>query len=89
MKAYLYKQSSKILKGHVNIKDFIFAKEVRLGSYISIPPAALVSMENAKKDPMLAPKFQERVKYIVILAPIMVEFHSLYIFTILTLFYYY
>jgi len=62
----LYKQWSKILKGHINLKDFIFAKEVRLGQYVSIPPAALVSIENTKKDPMMAPKYQERVKYVVI-----------------------
>jgi len=50
----------------VNLKDFIFAKEVKLGTYVSVPPAALVSIENSKKDPMLAPKYQERVKYVVI-----------------------
>jgi DNA polymerase zeta len=50
----------------VNIRDFIFAKEVRLGTYVSMPPAALVSLENTKKDPMLAPKYRERVEYIVI-----------------------
>lgn len=31
-----------------------------------MPPAALVSLENTKKDPMLAPKYRERVEYIVI-----------------------
>jgi DNA polymerase elongation subunit (family B) len=31
-----------------------------------MPPAALVSIENTKKDPMLAPKYRERVEYIVI-----------------------
>lgn len=31
-----------------------------------MPPAALVSIENSKKDPMLAPKYRERIQYIVI-----------------------
>ena len=54
------------MKGHIDLKDFVFAKEVKLGTYVNVPPAALVSIENSKKDPMLAPKYQERVKYVVI-----------------------
>ncbi len=67
----MQKQWSKILKGHINLKDFIFAKEVRLGTYVSMPPAALVSLENSKKDPMLLPKYRERVEYIVISGELM------------------
>ncbi len=33
VKAYLVQSWSRILEGHVPLKDFIFAKEVRLGSY--------------------------------------------------------
>lgn len=65
-KNYIQKQWSKILTGHVNFKDFAFAKEVRLGGYVSVPPAALVALNKMTIDPMAAPKHRERVKYIVI-----------------------
>ena len=50
----------------MNFKDFVFAKEVRLGRYLSVPPAALVALNKINEDPMSAPKYRERVKYIVI-----------------------
>ena len=61
------------MTGHVNFKDFVFSKEVRLGKYISVPPAALVILNKMSADPMTAPKYRERVKYIVI-AGIVLDF---------------
>lgn len=33
VKSYLQKQWLKIIQGKVSVRDFIFAKEVRLGTY--------------------------------------------------------
>jgi len=62
----MQKQWSKILKGHIDIRDFMFAREVKLGKYTCPPPAALVAEEIRKRDIMLTPKYGERVKYLVI-----------------------
>jgi DNA polymerase zeta len=56
------------LQGRINFKEFIIAKEIKF-KYKSdkyIPPSALVGMSNANKDPLAAPKYKERVKYLVI-----------------------
>jgi len=53
----------------VSIKDFVFAKEVRLGSYsdkVAPPPAALVATKRLKQDPRAEPRYGERIPYIVI-----------------------
>jgi DNA polymerase zeta len=42
VKSYLERQWSKIIQGEVDFKDFIFAKEVRYGTYKSMPPGAIV-----------------------------------------------
>ncbi|KAL7687193.1 putative DNA-directed DNA polymerase, family B, ribonuclease H-like superfamily [Plasmopara halstedii] len=57
-----------ILENRVALKDFIFAKEVRLGTYSngSVPPAALVSTKAMEKDPRAEPRYAERVPYIVV-----------------------
>lgn len=45
VKRYLEKQWSKILNGHINIKDFCIAKEVKLNKYSekSIPAHGIVA----------------------------------------------
>lgn len=50
----------------MNFKDFVFSKEVKLGKYVSVPPAGLVALNKMNADPMAAPKYRERVKYIVV-----------------------
>ncbi len=50
-------------------KDFVFAKEVRLGTYsnkVAPPPAALVATQLMTKDPRAEPKYGERVPYVVV-----------------------
>ncbi len=48
VKAYVVRQFSKILAGRVSVQDFVFAKEVRLGTYVNEstrPPAAVVATQ--------------------------------------------
>lgn len=68
VRAYLERQWGKILSGRVSIKDFIFAKEVKLGSYSArAPPPHAVHVVNRKmsRDPRAEPRFKERVPYLV------------------------
>ncbi|KAL4556311.1 hypothetical protein LXL04_038958 [Taraxacum kok-saghyz] len=70
LKSYLIRQWSRILSGRVSIQDFIFAKEVRLGTYSSrvssLPPAAIVATKAIKADPRAEPRYAERVPYVVV-----------------------
>ena len=68
IKSYLRTQWTKILTGRVSLLDFIFRKEVRLGTYRGhhAPPAALVAMKEVDKDPRAAPRYGERVPYVVV-----------------------
>ncbi|KAK4282799.1 hypothetical protein QN277_014132 [Acacia crassicarpa] len=71
VKSYLQRQWNRILSGKVSVKDFVFAKEVRLGSYSartssSLPPAAIVATKAMRFDPRAEPRYAERVPYVVI-----------------------
>ena len=68
IKSYLRTQWTKILTGRVSLMDFVFRKEVRLGTYRGhhAPPAALVSIKAIQQDPRAAPRFGERVPYVVV-----------------------
>lgn len=68
IKSYLRTQWTKILTGRVSLMDFVFRKEVRLGTYRGhhAPPAALVSMKAMQHDPRSAPRYGERVPYVVV-----------------------
>ncbi|KAF9596141.1 hypothetical protein IFM89_007194 [Coptis chinensis] len=59
VKAYLQRQWTRILAGRVSLHDFVFAKEVRLGTYSnrssSLPPAAIVAIKAMKTDPRAEP----------------------------------
>eukprot|EP01105_Mastigella_eilhardi_P017939 TRINITY_DN4137_c0_g1_i4.p1 TRINITY_DN4137_c0_g1~~TRINITY_DN4137_c0_g1_i4.p1 ORF type:complete len:1941 (-),score=416.30 TRINITY_DN4137_c0_g1_i4:61-5133(-) len=69
VKDYLQQQWSHILTGKVNLLDFVFAKEVRLGTYNNkglLPPAAIVSTRAMKRDPRTEPRYGERVPYVVV-----------------------
>lgn len=67
---YLERQWTRILSNRVSISDFIFAKEVRLGTYSAragvIPPAALVATRAMASDPRAEPRYGERVPYVVV-----------------------
>uniref|UniRef100_A0A2P2J1R4 DNA-directed DNA polymerase n=1 Tax=Rhizophora mucronata TaxID=61149 RepID=A0A2P2J1R4_RHIMU len=71
VKAYLQRQWSRILSGRVSLQDFVFAKEVRLGTYSarassSLPPAAIVATKAMRVDPRAEPCYAERVPFVVI-----------------------
>jgi len=69
IKAYLQRQWRQILAGRVAIPDFIFAKEVRLGTYSAkgpLPPAAMVAAQRLSTDPRAEPRYGERVRYVVV-----------------------
>lgn len=70
VKSYLRRQWTKILTNHLSIPDFIFAKEVRLGTYsanaATVPPAAVVAARAMAADPRAEPRFGERVPYVVV-----------------------
>ncbi|GAV63152.1 LOW QUALITY PROTEIN: DNA_pol_B domain-containing protein/DNA_pol_B_exo1 domain-containing protein/zf-C4pol domain-containing protein, partial [Cephalotus follicularis] len=71
VKAYLQRQWTRILSGRVSLEDFVFAKEVRFGTYStktssSLPPAAIVATKAMKADPRAEPRYAERLPYVVI-----------------------
>jgi len=69
VKQYTQRQWMKILKGRANMQDFIFAKEVKLGSYSPkgpLPPAAIVAKQAMQQDPRAEPLYRERVPYVVV-----------------------
>lgn len=67
-------QWAKILAGRVSVADFVFAKEVRLGTYSGkpgavAPPAAIVAAHAMALDPRAEPRFGERIPYVVVHGP--------------------
>ena len=70
MKEYVERQWTKILSGRVSLADFVFAKEVRLGTYRAanglVPPAAMVASKALATDPRAEPRYGERVPYVVV-----------------------
>ncbi|KAF3782319.1 DNA polymerase zeta catalytic subunit, partial [Nymphaea thermarum] len=70
VKAYLQRQWTRILCGKVSLQDFVFSKEVRLGTYSSrtssLPPAAIVAMKAMRADPRAEPRYGDRIPYIVV-----------------------
>lgn len=71
VKSYLYRQWKRILSGRVSLQDFVFAKEVRLGTYSTrdsslLPPAAIVATKSMRADSRTEPRYAERVPYVVI-----------------------
>jgi DNA polymerase zeta len=69
VKEYFQSQCAKIMRGSVSISDFLFAKEVKLGSYSAKgpgPPGALISTKRMLEDARAEPQYGERVPYVVI-----------------------
>lgn len=70
VKVYLLRQWRRIISGKISLQDFVFAKEVRLGTYSarpsSLPPAAIVATKAMKSDPRAEPRYAERIPYVVV-----------------------
>lgn len=69
VKRYFQAQCRKIMEGRVNIQDFLFAKEVKLGTYSDRgtgPPGALIATRRMLADPRAEPQYGERVPYVVV-----------------------
>jgi DNA polymerase zeta len=69
VKNYFQSQCAKIMGGRISIQDFLFAKEVKLGTYSDRgppPPGALIATKRMLADPRAEPQYGERVPYVVI-----------------------
>jgi DNA polymerase zeta len=69
VKRYFQEQCTKIMEGRVSIQDFLFAKEVKLGTYSDKgppPPGALIATKRMLADPRAEPQYGERIPYVVI-----------------------
>ncbi|KAF2476413.1 uncharacterized protein BDR25DRAFT_277501 [Lindgomyces ingoldianus] len=69
VKRYFQSQCTKIMSGHISVQDFLFAKEVKLGTYSDRgppPPGALIAAKRMLADPRTEPQYGERVPYVVI-----------------------
>lgn len=69
VKSYFQEQCKKIMQGRISIQDFLFAKEVKLGTYSERgppPPGALIATKRMLADPRTEPQYGERVPYVVI-----------------------
>lgn len=68
VKEYLQRQWAKMREGRVHAHDFIFSKEVRLGTYsdrAQLPPSAYVASKMMSRDRRAEPRYRERVPYVV------------------------
>jgi DNA polymerase zeta len=69
VKRYFQEQCIKIMTGRVSIQDFLFAREVRLGTYSDngVPPAGvMIATRKMQQDHRKEPQYGERVPYLVI-----------------------
>ncbi len=59
-----------MLSNRLPLSAYIFRKEVRLGTYKEghLPPAAIVAARAMERDPRAAPRYGERVPFVVIYA---------------------
>ena len=67
--SYIEKTINSILQGEINTKDFVIAKEVKLGTYKNIsrlPPSAQIAYEKHCKDLNYFPLLGDRVGYLVV-----------------------
>ncbi|KAF1841784.1 DNA polymeras-like protein zeta catalytic subunit [Cucurbitaria berberidis CBS 394.84] len=69
VKRYFQEQCAKIMEGRISLQDFLFAKEVKLGTYSDRgqpPPGALIATKRMLADPRTEPQYGERIPYVVI-----------------------
>ncbi|KAK8176315.1 hypothetical protein BC567DRAFT_196529 [Phyllosticta citribraziliensis] len=69
VKRYFQRQCAKIQAGRVSIQDFVFAREVKLGTYSERgvgPAGALIATRRMLADRRAEPQYGERVPYVVV-----------------------
>ncbi|KAK0502919.1 hypothetical protein EDD18DRAFT_1345761 [Armillaria luteobubalina] len=72
VKDYCCRSWSKLLENRASVQDFIFAKEVRMGTYsdkVPPPPGAAVAARRTLLDPQYEPQYGERVPYVISRGP--------------------
>ncbi|KAF9526453.1 hypothetical protein CPB83DRAFT_462528 [Crepidotus variabilis] len=68
IKNYCYRSWHKILENKAPVQDFIFAKEVRMGTYSEKgppPPGVLVAARKMVLDPNDEPQYGDRIPYVI------------------------
>ncbi|KAL0951176.1 hypothetical protein HGRIS_007907 [Hohenbuehelia grisea] len=68
IKEYCCRSWTKILEDKVSIQDFVFAKEVKLGTYSDRappPPGVAVAARRMLMDPNDEPQYGERIPYVI------------------------
>lgn len=69
VKEYCYESWSRILEGKASLQDFIFAKEVKMGTYSDKgppPPGVVVAARRVLEDPNDEPQYGERIPYVIV-----------------------
>ncbi|KAG8935896.1 DNA polymerase zeta [Tulasnella sp. 418] len=68
VKAYCKDNWTRLMNGRVSIYDFIFAKEVRLGTYsdkVAPPPGVVVAARRLARDPRAIAQYGDRIPYVI------------------------
>ncbi|KIK70996.1 hypothetical protein GYMLUDRAFT_33098 [Collybiopsis luxurians FD-317 M1] len=68
VKQYCYESWTRLLENRVPVQDFIFAKEVKMGTYSDKappPPGVAVAAKRTILDPGDEPQYGERVPYVI------------------------
>ncbi|KAJ3750399.1 hypothetical protein DFH05DRAFT_73135 [Lentinula detonsa] len=69
VKEYCYDSWTKMLENRAPVQDFIFAKEVKMGTYSDKgppPPGVAVAAKRTLLDPGDEPQYGERVPYVIV-----------------------
>ncbi|RPD62939.1 hypothetical protein L227DRAFT_584639 [Lentinus tigrinus ALCF2SS1-6] len=69
VKDYCCRTWNRILENKVSIQDFIFAKEVKMGTYsdkVPPPPGVTVAARRMLQDPNDEPQYGERIPYVIV-----------------------
>ncbi|KAG6813782.1 hypothetical protein H0H92_007194 [Tricholoma furcatifolium] len=72
IKEYCCQSWTKLLENRASVQDFIFAKEIRMGTYSEAgppPPGVVVAARRVIEDPMSEPQYGERVPYVIARGP--------------------